>query len=106
VQESEFPDFLGPDWTPKGDVHAFASILFEIVVGRPATGETSLPANIPAFVSNIIKSELWSSSTTQYSFNVIFEILKANEFRILEDVDSAEVLAFVKSVESTEFPYQ
>jgi hypothetical protein len=44
-------------WTPKKDVQAFASILFEIVVGRRAKGETSVPTNIPAFVSLIIHTK-------------------------------------------------
>jgi hypothetical protein len=38
--------FSGEGWTSKRDIEAFASILFEIVVGRTANGETSVPADI------------------------------------------------------------
>jgi serine/threonine protein kinase len=87
-------------WTPKADIYAFASILFEIVVGRQAHGETSVPANIPDFVSQIIHAGLWSGS--QCSFHDILEILKKNDFQIEDGVDSAEVFAFISWVESAE----
>jgi serine/threonine protein kinase len=41
--------------TRENDIEAFASILFELVVGRPVNGETSVPANIPTFVLSIIE---------------------------------------------------
>jgi hypothetical protein len=41
-------------------------------------------------------------SEAKYSFQDIFETLKANEFRIEDDVDSAEVSAFVSWVASAE----
>jgi hypothetical protein len=88
----------------KIDVHAFASILFEIVVGVPANDETSVPTTIPGFVSRIIESSLRLESERETSFHEIFEILRQNQFRIENDVDSAEVSAFVNWVESTEHP--
>jgi serine/threonine protein kinase len=87
-----------------GDVHAFASILFEIMVGRRPTDEISVPSDIPAFVSKMITTGLSLKSETRYSFHDIFEILKKNYFRLGGDVSSAEVLAFVKFVESAEQP--
>jgi serine/threonine protein kinase len=87
-------------WTPKTDLYGFASILFEIVVGRPAHGEVSIPRNIPAFVSQIIEAGLWSGR--QYSFHDILEILKKNNFEIEDGIDSAEVFAFISWVESAE----
>jgi hypothetical protein len=45
-KKPQLESFSGEELTPKTDVHAFASILFEIVVGRPAKGETSLPTDI------------------------------------------------------------
>jgi hypothetical protein len=65
------------------DVSAFASIRFEIVVGRSAKGETSVPTNIPYFVSRIIETGLWSER--QCSFHEILEFLKKNDFQI-EDI--------------------
>jgi serine/threonine protein kinase len=94
--------FSGEGFAPERDIKAFASILFEIVTGRPATGEVSVPRDIPAFVSKIIEKGLWLKSGAKYSFCDIFEILKHNEFRIERDVDSAEVSAFVSWVESAE----
>jgi hypothetical protein len=46
--------FPGEVWRPKVDIQAFASILFEIVVGQPAEFETSVPADAPDFISAII----------------------------------------------------
>jgi hypothetical protein len=94
--------FSGEGWTPEMDIEAFASILFDIIVGWPATGEVSVPTGIPAFVSKIIETGLWLKSGAKCSFSDIFEILKQNEFRIECDVDSAEVSAFVSWVESAE----
>jgi hypothetical protein len=79
-------------------------ILFEIVVGEPATGEVSIPTSVPDFVSRIIKMGLYHISRTRSSFKDIFEILKRNNFRIEDGVDSAEVSAFVNWVESAEYP--
>jgi serine/threonine protein kinase len=92
--------FSGQRWTPQADISAFASILFEIVVGQPANGETSVPTNIPHFVRKIIETALWSKR--KYSFHEILEILKANNFEIEDGVDSAEVLEFIRWVESAE----
>jgi hypothetical protein len=92
--------FSGEGWTPEVDIQAFASILFEIVVGRSVDFETSIPADIPSFVSTIIRSI--RRFETRYSFGDVFEILKKNEFRIEDDVDSAEVSQFASWVESAE----
>jgi predicted metal-binding protein len=94
--------FSEEGWTWKMDVHGFASILFEIVVGRPAHGEISVPTDIRCFVSRIIETGLSMESDTEYSFHDIFEILKQNEFRIEHGVDSSEVSAFVSWIESAE----
>jgi hypothetical protein len=79
-------------------------ILFELIFGSPPQGEVSIPTGIPNLVSKIIKSGLSPISRTSYSFNTILEILKQNDFQIESGVDSAEVLAFVSWVESTEDP--
>jgi hypothetical protein len=96
--------FSGQRWTPEKDVQAFASILSEVLFGGPPKSEASIPTGIPNFVSEIIESALDSTSKTRFSFNAIFEILKQNDFRIENDVDSAEASAFVNSVESAEPP--
>jgi serine/threonine protein kinase len=101
---TRFGGFSGEGWTPKRDIQAFASILFELVFGRPPQGEVSIPTGIPAFVSRIIESGLSPIPRTYYSFNTILDILKQNNFSIEDGVDSAEVSAFVNWVESAEHP--
>jgi serine/threonine protein kinase len=97
-------DFSKGRWTPKTDVHAFASILFEIIVGQPANSQSSIPRSIPEFVSTIIESGLRSKSERKCSFHNIFEILKTNNFLIANSVDTSEVYAFVNRVKSAEYP--
>jgi serine/threonine-protein kinase len=103
--------------TQKADVFAFASILFSIVVGHRPFRETAerrghaempfivrdaLQAFVPDFVSRLILSGLSTNPNDRPSFNEIIEVLKKNDFRITEEVDSQAVSAFVSSVESFE----
>jgi serine/threonine protein kinase len=104
--ETQLGGFSKEKWIPERDIRAFAAILFEIVVGRPATDEASVPTNIPAFVSQIIESELHPTSGTRYPFDALFVTLKQNDFRIEDGVDSEEVSAFVRWVESADHPDQ
>jgi hypothetical protein len=106
VQEGEnkIEGFSGSRWTPQTDVGGFASILFEVIVGRPMNGETSIPWTVPEFVSKIIEEGVWSESNIRCSFCNIDQILKDNNFNIVEGVNSSEVLAFVKLIESAENP--
>jgi serine/threonine protein kinase len=99
-ERTQLGGFSEQRWTPQTDIYGFASILFEIVVGRPANGEGSVPTNIPSFVSRIIKTGLWSKK--RCSFADVLEILKENNFQIEDGVDSAEVFAFISWVESAE----
>jgi serine/threonine protein kinase len=91
-------------WTPKIDICGFVSIFLEIVVGPSAQYETSIPSDVPEFVSDIIKSRLWSESESERnrSFLDIFNILRRNDFQILDGVDSTEVSTFVSWVELSE----
>jgi hypothetical protein len=84
------------------DIYGFASILFEIVFGRPVQCELYVPADVPYFISKIIETGLLLSSKRQYSFHDIFEILKQYDFKITDGVDSEEVSTFVSWVESAE----
>jgi serine/threonine protein kinase len=104
VSESSMGGFSGSEWTCQTDVHGFALILFKIVVGRSVKSERFVPPEIPEFVSNIIEEGLWSELEIRRSFYDIFKILKANSFRIVKGVDSAEVLAFANWVGSAENP--
>jgi serine/threonine protein kinase len=117
---SEFaaPEVLsGGKLTQKADVFAFASILFSIVVGhRPFrdTAKRSDRAEKPLivrdalqtfslnFVSRLILSGLSTNPNDRPSFNEIIEVLKNNDFRIAEEVDSEAVSAFVSSMELSE----
>jgi serine/threonine protein kinase len=96
--------FSGERWTLERDIQAFASILFELMFGRPRHGEESIPTGIPDFVSTIIKSGLSPISGISYSFDAILKILKENDFSIVDGVNSAEVSAFVSWVESAGQP--
>jgi serine/threonine protein kinase len=82
----------GEGWTPKIDLQAFASIVFELLFGHSN------------FVSTMIESKLHRPSEPGYSFNVILEILKQNKFRIEDHVDSAGVSRFSSWIESAELP--
>jgi hypothetical protein len=101
----QIADFLcnferrGIAWTPRSDVHAFVSILFEIVVGRPAIGKVTFLPDVAGFVAEIIEIGLSVRYKAKYSFNDIFETLEQNQFRIMAGVDPAEVFAFVKWVQ-------
>jgi serine/threonine protein kinase len=99
-ERPQFGSFSGKGWTQKTDVCAFASILFEIVVGRPANGDVSVPTNIPSFVSKLIEFGL--KSRRNYSFHDVLGFLKENDFQIENGVGSTEVFAFVNWVESAE----
>jgi hypothetical protein len=94
--------FSGEGWTPEKDVRAFVSILLGIVFGDPQQDDASIHTSIPAFVSEMIGSGLSPLSISCYSFNTILEILKQNDFKIEDGVDSAEVSSFVNWVESAE----
>jgi hypothetical protein len=108
VGESEDGTQLVPfsreGWRLEKDIQAFASILFELVFGGLPQGEASIPTGIPDFVSKIIELGLSPMSRRSYSFNTILDILKQNDFRIEDNVDSAEVSRFVSWVESAEHP--
>jgi hypothetical protein len=92
----------GDDWTPKADVRGFASLLFEITVGRSMNDDPAIPSDIPAFVSEIIKAGRSRDSPPKRSFRDIFETLRRNDFQIMEGVNSTEVSSFVSWVESSE----
>jgi hypothetical protein len=94
--------FSGQGWTPERDIHVFASILSELVFGSPPESEASIPMGIPDFVSRIFKSGLFPISRRDYSFDAILEILKQNDFKTQDGVDSAELSAFINWVESAE----
>jgi hypothetical protein len=101
---TQLRSFSVKGWTGERDIQAFASILFEVLFGHPPQGETSIPTGIPSFVSEILKSGLSPMSGSQCSYNTLLDILKENNFAIEEGVDSEEVSAFVRWIESTEYP--
>jgi hypothetical protein len=101
LQTGAAEPFSGEGWSPAADVCAFASLLFEIAVGRPGAQPGAAPP-VPAFVSAIIEEGRSSSPTPKRSFADILQSLRADGFAILAGVDSAEVSAFVDSVESSE----
>jgi serine/threonine protein kinase len=104
--------------TQKADVYSFVLILFSIVVGHYLFEETddrgccaerdlivdgdAIPRYVSGFVRQLILSGLSPNPNDRPSFNDIIEILKDNNFRIVEEVDSQAVRAFFDSVDSSE----
>jgi hypothetical protein len=99
--------FSGEGWTPQVDIRAFVSLIFEIVVGHPATlcddGKRvgMIDRKVPEVVLDII-DELEEVDAPKYQLDSIFSILEKNNFQIVAGVDSAEIVAFVHSVEQSE----
>jgi serine/threonine protein kinase len=108
LETGEVEPFSGKGLAPTADVSAFASLLFEIVVGGTATppigaaGGPPFPAAVPAFISRMIEDERSPESARCLSFGEIVAWLKANRFEIMAGVDSDEVSASVSRVESSE----
>jgi serine/threonine protein kinase len=100
--ENKIGCFSGEGWTLKTDVDGFVSLFSEIMFGRPADGTTLIDIDVPFVVSQIMKSGFCSESEKIPSFNDILNLLKMNGFRITADVDSANVSAFVRWVESAD----
>jgi hypothetical protein len=88
------------NWTPKVDINAFASLLFDVMVHPSTTTENRV--NMPEFVSDIIEEGLSTNSRKIQSFWDIFEILKKYDFKIEDDVDSAELSAYINEIECIE----
>jgi hypothetical protein len=108
LETGEVEPFSGEEWAPTADVSAFASLLFEIVVGGTATppigaaGGSPFSAAAPTFVWRMIEDGRSPESARCLSFAEIVERLKENCFEIIAGVDSDEVSAFVRRVESSE----
>jgi serine/threonine protein kinase len=85
--------FSGPEWTPKVDIHAFRSLLSEIV-SASGVYETA--------VSQIIEEGMETKSKVVNSFCDIFRILREYNFDILPGVHFEEVSAYVDEIESRE----
>jgi hypothetical protein len=99
---NDLSGFSRERWNPETDIRGFVSILFEIVVGCPAKDETDIPADVPMFVSEMIKTGLWGEWRILSSFENIFKTLELQAFKIMCGVDLAEVLSFVSWVEELE----
>jgi hypothetical protein len=93
--------FSGKCWRPTADVCAFAKILLEIVVVR-SSDECELTPILPSFVFTLIEECQSAESTSRISFADIFDILKQNDFNIVEGVDVKKVSDFVDWIERCE----
>jgi serine/threonine protein kinase len=96
---AEVGGFSGENWRPTVDIRAFAYLLSRIVIGN-SVEERGCSESIPAFILKMIDKGQASDSNAKLSFVGIFEILKDNNFRILEGVDPKEVSNFVSWIES------
>jgi serine/threonine protein kinase len=77
---------------------------FEILFNRPIDSGTPISTDIPKFVSKIITAGFCMKSELQLTFWKIFEILKKNQYAIMEEVNLQEVRLFSKWVEFIEHP--
>jgi hypothetical protein len=102
LETGEVEPFSGEGWAPAADVSDFASLLFEIAVGRPSTLPIGAVGAVPAFVSRMIENSRSPQSARRLLFAEIVARLKANRFEIMAGVDSDEVLAFVSGIELSE----
>jgi hypothetical protein len=92
--------------TEKADVFSFASILLSIVMNSP-DGQTNerniaghpIPESVLQFVDKLIVSGMSSNPHERPTMDKILAKLEKNDFRIAEEVDSEQVLAFVSSVQ-------
>jgi hypothetical protein len=64
--------------------------------------ESECSQSVPAFVLEMIERGQSLDPNAMLSFVDIFEIMKVNDFRILEGVDSTEVSNFVSWIEFSE----
>jgi hypothetical protein len=93
--------FSGESWTPKVDVQAFAELLSEIVIG-PSGGQGGHDPSVPSFVLKMIARGQSADLKSVALFSDILKTLKQNDFKILENVDVAEVRNFVNWIEWAE----
>jgi serine/threonine protein kinase len=98
---AEVGGFSGECWRPTADVRAFEELLSKIVIGDSAE-ERGRNVSVPKFVLEMIERGQCSDPNAKLSFVDIFEILKDNDFGILEGVDSKAVSNFVSWIEFTE----
>jgi hypothetical protein len=74
-------------WNPETDIRGFASVLFDILVACPVIDGVNVPANIPRFVSEMIRTRFSREWRRLSSCQDIFEILKQHNFQIVSGVD-------------------
>jgi hypothetical protein len=86
----EVGGFSEESWRPDADVRGFAELLSKIVIGD-LSEESRTSESIPAFVLKIIERGQSLESKTMLSFVDIFETLKHEKFKILDEVASNEV---------------
>jgi serine/threonine protein kinase len=106
-------------WNGNEDLFWFSSILIEILVGRSLVVKISqfeeveicfaddgervaIPSFIPSFLGELIERNLWPQRQKS-SFHEIYEVLKSNDFDIVEGTDVNEVLRFVSSSGAFEY---
>jgi hypothetical protein len=99
--ERAFDDFSGESLMPEADVHGFARILSEIVLGASCEG-SGHTGDIPSFVSAIIERRQCRELKTVDPFTAILTVLKQNDFKIVEGVDIGEVSQFMRLIELSE----
>jgi serine/threonine protein kinase len=79
---------LGEGWTPEVDIRAFVSLLqYPATLPDSGSSEKIVRSRAPGFVFDIIDVSL-TDCTSRCSLNYILSILKANNFEIIDGVDS------------------
>jgi serine/threonine protein kinase len=97
----DFYDFSRESIMATADVGAFARLLSEIVLGASCDG-SGHAGEIPSFVLEIIERRDDSDLKTVDPFTAILMILKQNDFKIVEGVDTDEVSKFADLIQLSE----
>jgi hypothetical protein len=93
--------FSSESWTPKVDVQAFARLLSEIAIGTSG-GHGGYDPCVPSFVLEMIERGQSSDLKSVESFWDILKTLTQNDFKIMENIDIAQVRNFVSWIEWSE----
>jgi hypothetical protein len=100
-RDEDLGGFSGANWTPKQDIRAFTGIFSKIVIGTSCEHGCS-DSTMPLFVRKMIERGESSDSKAIGSFSDILTILKKDNFKIMDGVDTEEVSHFVKWIEWSE----
>jgi hypothetical protein len=114
VEVSERCEVDNEEEALQDDVFSFSSILFEILVGRCVVAQVArsvvahdvaqavIPSFVPLFIRALMEKGWSADRPRRPSFRRIYQVLKKNDFDIVEGNEVKEVLRFVSSLEASQ----